>query len=131
MSGLLGIISLIGGAILVFVAGIGMLRMPDLFLRMSTTTKAATLGVGLMLLGVAIFFGDLGTASRAFVIFAFFLATAPISAHMIGRAAYSTGVPLWEGTLVDELKGQYQKVDNEMELSSGVYGSNGAQEDSH
>ena len=94
MSGFFGILLLIIGSIFVFVAGVGMYRMPDLYLRMSTTTKAATLGVGLMLLGVSIFFGNSATSSRAFVIFAFLLATAPVSAHMIGRAAYSTGVEL-------------------------------------
>ncbi len=103
-----------------FMAGVGMYRMPDIFMRMSTTTKAATVGVGLMLVGVSVFFGDLGTASRAFAIFTFLLATAPVSAHMIGRAAYSEGVPLWKGTKIDELKGKYS-ADGEY-LSSGEYG---------
>ena len=122
MFGFIAILFLIIGAIFVFVAAIGMLRMPDLFMRMSTTTKAATLGVGLMLLGVSIFFGDIGTSSRAFVIFTFLLATAPVSAHMIGRAAYVNGVPLWEGTLVDELEGKYTAGTGE--LSSGEFGIN-------
>ena len=121
MLGFIAILFLLIGAIFVFVAGVGMLRMPDLFMRMSTTTKAATLGVGLMLLGVSIFFGDIATSSRAFVIFAFLLATAPVSAHMIGRAAYSNGAPLWEGTLIDDLEGKYNSDTGE--LSSGEYGA--------
>jgi multicomponent Na+:H+ antiporter subunit G len=32
--------------------------------------------------------------------------TAPVAAHMIARAAYSVGTPLWEGTIADELRGQ-------------------------
>ncbi|MDJ0753697.1 MAG: monovalent cation/H(+) antiporter subunit G [Ardenticatenaceae bacterium] len=95
---------LVFGAVFIFVGGIGMLRMPDLFLRMSATTKTATLGVAGMLLGTAIFFGELGVVSRAFAIFIFILATAPVSAHMIGRAAYSNGVPLYEKTVIDELR---------------------------
>jgi multicomponent Na+:H+ antiporter subunit G len=37
----------------------------------------------------------------------FVFVTAPVGAHMIGRAAYLSGVPLWEGTLSDDLKGRY------------------------
>jgi multicomponent Na+:H+ antiporter subunit G len=37
----------------------------------------------------------------------FFLLTAPVAAHMIGRAAYFVGVPLWSGTITDELRGHY------------------------
>ena len=97
-----------------------MLRMPDIFLRMSATTKTATLGVGAMLLGTALFFGDLGAISRAFAILVFILSTTPVAAHMIGRAAYSDGVPLWEGTIMDELRGKYNDADRS--LSSGEYG---------
>ncbi len=117
---------LIFGAVFIFVGGIGMLRMPDIFLRMSATTKAATLGVGSMLLGTAVFFGELGVSSRAFAIFVFILATAPVAAHMIGRAAYSDGVPLWKGTVMDELRGKYD--DERRRLSSGVYQVEGSAE---
>lgn len=99
---------LIFGAVVIFVGGIGMITMPDIFLRMSATTKAATLGVGSMLIGTALFFGELGVISRAFAIIVFILATAPVSAHMIGRAAYSDGVPLSDITVIDELRGQYK-----------------------
>ena len=44
------------GAGLMFLAGIGILRMPDLFLRMSSTAKAGTLGAGMILIGAAGFF---------------------------------------------------------------------------
>jgi multicomponent Na+:H+ antiporter subunit G len=83
--------------------------MPDLFLRMSATTKAATLGVGFVLLGTAIQYWDIGILSRAIVIISFLLVTAPVAAHMIGRAAYFDGVPLWKKTIVDELKGKYDE----------------------
>ncbi len=117
---ILSFILLVFGAVFVFVGGIGMLRMPDIFLRMSATTKTATLGVGAMLLGTALFFGELGAISRAFAIFVFILATTPVAAHMIGRAAYSDGVPLWDGTVIDELRDKY--IDKDRRLSSGKYG---------
>lgn len=95
------------GALLMFLGGVGVLRMPDLFLRMSATTKVATLGIGCTLLAAALQFSELGIVSRALATIVFVLLTAPVSAHMLGRAAYVVGVPLWEGTIVDELRGRY------------------------
>ena len=93
----------VGGAFMLL-AGIGILRMPDLFMRMQAATKAATLGIGCMLLAVAVHFGDVAITARALLVIAFVFLTAPVAAHMMARAAYSIGVPLWEGTLVDEYR---------------------------
>ena len=112
-------LSLLIGVTFVFVGAIGILRMQDVFIRMSASTKTTILGTGFTLLGVIIFFGDLGVTGRALATFMFILATAPVSAHMIGRAAYSDKVPLWEGTVIDELAGKYD--DENQTLSSGEY----------
>jgi multicomponent Na+:H+ antiporter subunit G len=109
MGQIIGTILMLFGVFLILIAGIGLLRMPDLYLRMSAATKASTLGLGLILLGTMVYFGELGIASRAIATIIFVLLTAPVSAHMIGRAAYTNGVPLWEGTGVDELKGRYDE----------------------
>lgn len=109
MAQIIGTILMIFGVFFTFIAGIGLLRMPDLYLRMSAVTKASTLGLALILLGTAVYFGELATASRAVATIIFVFLTAPVSAHMIGRAAYSNGVPLWEGTKVDELHGRYDE----------------------
>lgn len=106
---IISIVFLIVGAFFMLVAGIGMVRMPDLFTRMSAATKAATLGAGLMLIGMALYFWDVTVTTRVIAIIVFMLATVPVSAHMIGRAAYADGVPLWEGTQYDELKGRYDE----------------------
>lgn len=103
----ISIFFIIIGTFFTLVAGIGALRLPDLLLRMSATTKAATLGVGFMLVGTAVYFGDLGITSRALATIAFVMLTAPVSAHMIARAGHFYGCPLWEGTVVDELRGRY------------------------
>ena len=92
---------------------VGLLRLPDIYMRMHAITKAGTLGVGLVLLAVAVFFGELGVVTRSLAAIAFVLLTAPVSAHMIGRAAYLDKVRLWEGTLVDELQGKYGQLDEE------------------
>lgn len=109
MGEIFGTIFMLLGVFLILIAGIGLLRLPDLYIRMSAATKAATLGLGLILLGAVIFFGELGVASRTVATIVFVLLTAPVSAHMIGRAAYTSGVPLWEGTELDELKGRYDE----------------------
>lgn len=91
-----------------FLAGLGILRMPDLFLRMSSTSKAGTLGAGLILLGAAIYFDNLGVYTRSLATIVFLLLTTPVAAHMIGRAAYFDGVPLWKGTVQDDLHNLYR-----------------------
>jgi multicomponent Na+:H+ antiporter subunit G len=104
------------GASLMFVASIGLLRMPDLFLRMSATAKAGTLGAGLIVLGGAIFFSDFGIYTRSLAIIIFLMLTAPVAAHLIGRAAYFSGVPLWNGTVLDELSGHYRADTHALEV---------------
>lgn len=98
---------LLAGSGLLLLAAVGIVRMPDLFTRMQTATKGATLGITCILISVALSMGDFGLAIRALLAVAFFFLTAPVAAHMIGRAAYFVGVPLWHGTIADELKGQY------------------------
>ena len=95
------------GAFFLVVAAVGLVRMPDLFMRMSTSTKAAVLCVGFVLSGGAIFFADMAVTAKAVAVVVFVALTAPVAAHMIGRAAYLEGVSLWKGTLFDELKGKY------------------------
>lgn len=103
------------GAILIFLAGVGILRMPDIFLRMSSTAKAGTLGVGLILIGAAIYFNEFGIYTRVLAIISFILLTAPLAAHMIGRAAYFDGVPLWQGTVQDDLRSHYRRSTHAVE----------------
>jgi len=98
---------MIFGTALILISALGVVRMPDLYLRMSASTKSSTLGVGAILLGAAIYFNNLGVTSRAVATIFFILLTAPVAAHMMGRAAYFNGVPLWDGTRYDELKGRY------------------------
>ena len=85
------------GALFAFFAALGVLRLPDVLIRMHASTKAGTLGCGLILAAVAVHFGETGIVARAAAAIVFLLLTAPVGAHMIGRAAYRTGVPLWTG----------------------------------
>ena len=103
------------GSFLMFLAGLGLLRLPDVFLRMSAATKASTLGAGFILLAAALYFEDLGTTSRAIATIFFLLLTGPVAAHRIARAAYIDGVHLWDGTIRDDLKGHYDQKTHELE----------------
>ena len=103
ISALTGLLVLLGGGFML-VAAVGVLRMPDLFMRMHAATKAGTLGAGLLLTAVAVNFGSTGIAVRAIAAFVFLFLTAPIAAHVIGRAAYYSGeLQLWTQTGLDDL----------------------------
>jgi multicomponent Na+:H+ antiporter subunit G len=95
------------GALFVLLAAVGIVRMPDLYLRISVTTKAATLGIGLILICVALYFGEASITTRVLAIIFFLLLTAPVGAHLIGRASYFVDVPLWKKSVMDDLKGKY------------------------
>jgi multicomponent Na+:H+ antiporter subunit G len=103
------------GASFMLLAAIGLVRMPDLFTRMQPATKAATLGAFCMLSAVAVHFGDIGVSARAAAAIVFIILTAPVAAHMIGRAAYFVNVPLWEGTILDELRPRYDQMTHELD----------------
>lgn len=89
------VLLLIGGVFAV-IGSVGLLRLPDVLIRMHASTKIGTLACGLICAGSAVFFADAQITIRVIAIVFFLLLTAPIAAHMIGRAAVSTGVELWE-----------------------------------
>ncbi|MBF7054018.1 monovalent cation/H(+) antiporter subunit G [Halomonas sp. KAO] len=106
------------GALFMLLAALGVVRLPDLLTRMHATTKAATLGVSLVMLAVALHFAQVAVVARAFAVILFIMMTAPVAAHVIGRAGYFVGTKLWEGTLKDELKPHYDPLTHE--LRSGL-----------
>lgn len=99
------------GTAFVLLAAVGILRFPDVLTRASASTKAAGLGVALVLAGAAFLFGTVEAAVKLSLAVALQFATAPVSGHVIGRAAYRSGAPLWEGTHTDELRGYYAARD--------------------
>ena len=101
------VVLLCGGTAFLLLAAVGVVRMPDVFLRISSVSKASTLGVGCVLLATAVASDDLGVRARAVATVVFVFLTTPVASHMLGRAAYRCGAPLWRGTVVDELRGYY------------------------
>lgn len=106
MSWLVGIL-IITGTLLMLIASVGLLRMPDVYTRMHAATKAVSLGAGLILIGVAVEFGNLMVTTKAITTTVFIFLTAPVAAHLLARAAYFRKVPRWDKTVIDELEGRF------------------------
>lgn len=99
------------GAGLILLAGVGVLRFPDVLTRANAATKATGLGLAVILAGVAV---EIGTVRAAVVLglaVVIQLLTSPVSGHVIGRAAYRSGAPLWEGTHTDDLAAHYRRTE--------------------
>ncbi|TPE52182.1 monovalent cation/H(+) antiporter subunit G [Amaricoccus solimangrovi] len=79
---------LLGGGFFCVVAGLGLLRLGDVYCRMHAATKAGTLGLALVCLGAMVRAGNWGELLEPLFVFVFMIATAPIGAHLIGRAAF-------------------------------------------
>lgn len=92
------------GIAFILIAAIGILRMPDVYTRMSAVTKAVALGVGFILIGVVFHFNDTTVLVKATVIVVFLIFSLSVAAHVIGLAAYEDGTPMSDLTFRDELK---------------------------
>lgn len=91
------------GAFFAFAASIGIVRLPDLYTRMHAASKAGSVGSGLMLVALAIHSEDIGIATRCVAGVVFFLLTAPISAHLLAKAAYAVGYRLAPLSVHDDM----------------------------
>jgi multicomponent Na+:H+ antiporter subunit G len=105
---IISVVLILLGVIFIGLASVGIIRLPDFYLRMSAITKAATLGLAMVLIGLSLHFDDLELTIKSLIIISLVLLTAPVGAHAISRAAYKQGVEFWEGAVIDELK-QLQK----------------------
>jgi multicomponent Na+:H+ antiporter subunit G len=94
---------LISGALLSLAAGVGLLRFPDLLSRMHAATKPQVLGLLLILAGTALRLPNVVDITTLVLVGVFQLVTAPVAAHMIGRAVYRAGQVRRDLLVVDEL----------------------------
>lgn len=99
------------GAFLSLVTAFGILRLPDVYTRNHAASKSATLGVMMVLLGTFLYFFQVDGHfnSRILLGIAFIFLTSPVAGHLISRAAYNSGIPLWEKSVRDDLKLAKQK----------------------
>lgn len=94
---------IVAGASFALIGSIGLARLPDFYMRLHGPAKATTLGVGGVIIGSVIFFstrGD-GLSLHELLIALFLLITAPISAHIVAKAALHLQLPC-----VDKTKGK-------------------------
>ena len=90
------------GVILLGIAVLGMLRLPDLYTRLLPASKGALMGTSLLVLA-AVVTGGPGMVSRGLLILLVLALTTPISAHAIGRVAWLAREPMeQEEETVDE-----------------------------
>lgn len=101
MSGLIGSLFVLGGALFLFSAGLGVLRMPDTYNRIQTGTKATTLGTILVLIGVGFLHPEWGF--KLFLLIFFVMLTNPVSSHALARAAHLIHTRETEATVIDQL----------------------------
>ena len=97
---------LLGGVSLGLLAALGLQQFDDVFARMHAATKPATLGLVMILAATALTLADTGAVTKLLLVVVLQFITAPVGAHMVGRAAYRAGTELSERTQIDELAAQ-------------------------
>ncbi len=88
------------GTIFLFLGGLGILRLPDVYNRLQAGTKCTTLGAICTILGVGLM--EPQWFLKTLLIALFILLTNPISNHAIGRASKNSGVPLCDKSVIDK-----------------------------
>jgi len=88
--GIIGVILMILGALFLFLGGLGILRMPDVYNRLQAGTKATTLGAMSLILGAGLY--QIDFLPKALVLIVFIALTNPISSSVLARASHRRGV---------------------------------------
>lgn len=100
---IIGSILLLVGCLMSFAAGLGLVRLPDVLTRMHAATKPQVLGLLCVLLAVVVMNRSWELLPLAMLGWVFMLLTAPVNAHMVGRASYRSKHVKEEGVTKDEL----------------------------
>ncbi|WP_419465941.1 monovalent cation/H(+) antiporter subunit G [Bacillus spongiae] len=112
----------IAGAFLTLVTAFGVIRLPDVYTRNHAASKSATLGVMFILLATFLYFyiTEDHVNTRVLLGIFFIFITAPVAGHLISRAAYHSGVKLWEKSVRDDLqfKDKYEQNNQSDNINS-------------
>jgi len=103
MISLIGAISCLLGSLLMLISAVGLFRFPDIYTRIHATGIAPSLGLILLLFGAVCFFPSFWVIGFVLLMIAINFLTSPLTAHLIARAAYRTGLDLWEGSVKEEI----------------------------
>jgi multicomponent Na+:H+ antiporter subunit G len=99
---LLASIVVLAGSVLMLSAAVGMMKFGDLFARMHAATKPATLGLMLILSGAALMMPGVDAVMKLLLVVLLQFITAPVGAHLLGRASFRSGIGLDPDTQIDE-----------------------------
>lgn len=100
------------GMFFAFVASLGVVRMPDLYMRIHAATKAGAFGSSIISIAAALHFGSTRAAITAVLLVIFFYLTAPVAAQALSDTAHRLRIPQWPGTKVDELAEDEEDLSN-------------------
>lgn len=91
------------GSLFVLVSVVGLLRLPDLYMRMHATTKTTSFGVVMILLGAVLALPNLETIIKGFLVIIFIFLTTPLGSHMISKAGHILKIKKTDSYLRDDL----------------------------
>ena len=83
------------GVFFLIMGGVGLVRFPDFYTRMHAAGKCDTLGVLLVLIGLAVYEGATLSSAKILLIAVFIFLTSPTATHAIARSAFTNKVRLW------------------------------------
>lgn len=106
-------VCLVLGGFLSLAAGVGLVRFPDALSRLHAATKPQVLGLIFVLAAIALESRSWSTLLVLAPILLFQVLTAPISAHMVGRAGYRTGNFRSDLMVVDDLDEAIERASRE------------------
>jgi multicomponent Na+:H+ antiporter subunit G len=90
-----GILLLVVGLVFMFIGSLGILRLPDFFARTHAASKVDTLGIAVVLAGIAVLEGLTLNSAKIAIAIIFLTLTNPVSGHALARAALRHGVKPW------------------------------------
>lgn len=107
---LVAAVLLLLGGFLTLAAGVGLVRFPDALSRLHAATKPQVLGLVFVVVALALSSRSLSVLLALIPVLVFQMLTAPIAAHMIGRAGYRTKNFTRELLVVDELEDAVERA---------------------
>jgi multicomponent Na+:H+ antiporter subunit G len=102
MSDFIAAIFISAGSLFMLVAAIGVIRLPDVFMRMHAITKASSLSILLISAGLVLVMPTLRIFLGCFTLILFIFLTTPVASHMIARAAAMLKEPVADGCKTNE-----------------------------
>ena len=92
----LTVLLILAGALFFMAGTVGLLRFPDLYTRLHALTKAENVGLGLIIVGLAIQAEALSVVLKLLVIWLLVQLAGASVAHLIAKSALRKGIPLWK-----------------------------------